>query len=74
MDRSEAKKLTKLANAAFRQAAEKVLQESERTGVPLVVWEDGEIKKIDAKEMRKKMKAPRRSSGKTKSNKKKKKS
>jgi murein DD-endopeptidase MepM/ murein hydrolase activator NlpD len=43
---------TQLANAAFLQAAKKVIDLAEQTGTPVVVWEDGKIAKIDPKVMR----------------------
>jgi hypothetical protein len=44
--------LTKLADAAFRQAARKVIERARETGTPLIVWENGEIKRIPADENR----------------------
>lgn len=43
---------TQLADAAFLQAAKKVIDLAEQTGTPVVVWEDGKIAKIDPKVMR----------------------
>jgi hypothetical protein len=39
--------LTKLADAAFRQAARKVIKRAKEAGTTVVVWEDGEIKEVD---------------------------
>ncbi len=39
------------ADAAFRQAARKVVQKALQTGTPVIIWEDGQIKKIPAAEM-----------------------
>jgi ABC-type uncharacterized transport system YnjBCD ATPase subunit len=39
--------LTKLADAAFRQAARKVIKRAKEAGTTVVVWEDGEIKDVD---------------------------
>lgn len=35
--------LMEKANAAFRQAAVKVIEIARRTGTPVIVWEDGQI-------------------------------
>jgi hypothetical protein len=39
------------ADAAFRQAARKVVQKAMLTGTPVIIWEDGQIKEIPAAEM-----------------------
>jgi hypothetical protein len=44
--------LTKLADAAFRQAAKKVIKRAKEAGTPVIIWEDGEIKKIDPRKIR----------------------
>ena len=38
--------LTSKADAAFRQAARKVIQIARQTGTPIIVWEEGQVKKI----------------------------
>lgn len=38
--------LTELADAAFRQAAKTVIEQAKRLGEPIIVWEDGQIKRI----------------------------
>jgi len=38
--------LTSKADAAFRQAARKVIQVAHQTGTPVIVWEEGRVKKI----------------------------
>lgn len=38
--------ITELANAAFRKAAQTVIKRAIASGTPIIVWEDGEIKKI----------------------------
>ena len=43
--------LTKLANAAFRQAARKVIQRAEESGTPVIVWEEGRVQERTAEEM-----------------------
>jgi hypothetical protein len=40
-------RLTKLADAAFRQAARKIIKRAKEAGTPVIVWEDGEVKKVD---------------------------
>jgi hypothetical protein len=39
--------LTKLADAAFRQAAKKVVKRAIESGTPVIIWEGGEVKKVD---------------------------
>ena len=43
--------LIEKANAAFRQAFEKVLLRAKLTGTPIVIWEDGQIKELPPEEM-----------------------
>jgi protein-disulfide isomerase len=45
------------ADAAFRQAAYKVIQRAKQTGTPVVIWEDGEIKEVPPEEIELRMKA-----------------
>jgi hypothetical protein len=45
------------ADAAFRQAAYKVIQRAKQTGTPVVIWENGEIKEIPPEEIEFRMKA-----------------
>ena len=40
--------LASKVDAAFRQAAQKVIQVALRTGTPIVVWEEGRVKEISA--------------------------
>lgn len=40
------KTLEELADLAMAQAARKVVEENKRWGEPLIVWEDGRVKKI----------------------------
>ncbi|HEY4260876.1 MAG TPA: hypothetical protein VGM98_11980 [Schlesneria sp.] len=42
--------MTELADAAFQQAAKKVVEKAIQTKTPVIVWEDGAIKKIDVSE------------------------
>ena len=36
--------LSDKADGAFRQAAVKVVERARRTGTPVVIWEDGQVK------------------------------
>ncbi len=36
--------LTKLADAAFEQAAQKVIERAQQSGTPVIVWEDEAVK------------------------------
>ncbi len=36
-------RLTEKANAAFRQAAAKVVERARQTGTPVIVWEKGQV-------------------------------
>lgn len=38
--------LSTKADAAFRQAAKKVIQQARQTDTPVVIWEEGHIKEI----------------------------
>jgi hypothetical protein len=38
--------LTKLAEAAFRQAAQKVIKRAEESGTPVIVWENETVTKV----------------------------
>ena len=38
--------LSEKANAAFQQAATKVIQRAKQTGTPIVVWEEGKVKEV----------------------------
>ena len=42
--------LSSKADAAFRQAAKKIIQRARQTGTPVVVWEQGHIKEIPGEE------------------------
>jgi hypothetical protein len=39
--------LTKLANAAFRQAAQKVIERAEESGTPVIVWEHEAVAEVE---------------------------
>ena len=44
-------RLTEKANAAFRQAAAKVVERARQTGTPVIVWEKGQVAEHSAKEL-----------------------
>jgi hypothetical protein len=39
--------LTKLADAAFQQAAQKVIERAEESGTPVIVWKDEAVTAVD---------------------------
>ena len=43
--------LTTLADAAFRQAAAKVVRRAKETGTPLIVWERDQVRSIPPDEI-----------------------
>jgi hypothetical protein len=43
--------LSSKADAAFRQAAKKIIQRARQTGTSVVIWEQGRVKKIPATEL-----------------------
>jgi hypothetical protein len=43
--------LTKLADAAFRQAARKIINRAQQSGTPVIIWERGELKKVDPRKL-----------------------
>jgi hypothetical protein len=54
MKKAAERSLTKLADAAFRQAAQKVIDRAEKSGTPVIVWEDGAVKHIQPRKTKKK--------------------
>ena len=44
--------LTKLADAAFQQAARKVIERAEASGTPVIVWKDDEVKEVEPRKTR----------------------
>lgn len=46
--KKEEMSLSSKVDAAFRQAAAKVIQRAKQTGTPIVVWEDGHVKEVPA--------------------------
>ncbi len=49
--------LTEKANAAFRQAAAKVIERAKQTGTPVIIWEDGQVKKTPPQQVEQQLKA-----------------
>jgi len=47
MDEQAAQSMTELANAAFREAAKKVIRRAIETNTPVIVYEDGKLLKLD---------------------------
>lgn len=43
--------LSSKADAAFKQAASKVIQRAKQTGTPVVVWEKGQVKEVPADQL-----------------------
>ncbi len=44
--------LSSKADAAFRQAAEKVIQRARQTSTPIVIWEEGRVKEISCDQIK----------------------
>lgn len=44
-------RLTEKANAAFRQAATKVIERARQTGTPVIVWENGRAAERSSEEL-----------------------
>ena len=47
------------ADAAFRQAADKVIQRAKQTGTLIVIWEDNQIKEVPPEELESRISAQR---------------
>ena len=52
-----ARSLTDKANAAFRQAAAKVIERAKQTGTPVIVWENGQVKELAPQQAKQRMMA-----------------
>ena len=52
-------RLTKLADAAFREAAVDAIERAEAAGTPIIVWEDGKIKRLSPAQARARLKRHR---------------
>lgn len=46
MKKTTKQPLTKLADAAFEQAAQKVVKRAEESGTPVIVWEEDAVKEV----------------------------
>jgi hypothetical protein len=44
--------LTKLADAAFEQAAQKVIELAQQSGTPVIVWEDEAVMEVEPSQNR----------------------
>ncbi|HEX3450790.1 MAG TPA: hypothetical protein VHS97_21225 [Isosphaeraceae bacterium] len=53
MKKATENRLTKLADAAFEQAARKVIKRANECGTVVIVWEDEELKKVDPRKISK---------------------
>ena len=51
MKKSTEQPLTKLADAAFEQAAQKVIERAEESGTPVIVWEDESVKEVEPRKV-----------------------
>lgn len=47
MKKTNKQPLTKLADAAFEQAAQKVIERAEESGTPVIVWEEDAVKEVE---------------------------
>jgi len=53
MGQHELNQLTALANAAFEQAAAKVVERARQTGTPIVVWADDHVSEVSPEQIAK---------------------
>jgi hypothetical protein len=60
MKRRTEDELTRLADAAFAQAAQEVIERAEQTGTPVILCVNGEVKAVDPGAVRKDLKRARR--------------
>lgn len=47
----ERDEMTKLADAAFEQAAHNAIERAKQTGTPLILWVDGAVKEVDPRDI-----------------------
>lgn len=57
MSHADSPSLVSRAKVAFQRASAKVLSVAEATGTPVVIWEDGAVREVDPKEMRRRLAA-----------------
>ncbi len=55
MPEPDRRSLKELADAAFRQAAVKVIRRARETGTSIITWEDGQVKAISPDEAQERM-------------------
>ncbi len=47
MKKAPKSKMTKLAEAAFREASRDVIERARQAGTKLIIWKDGAVRKVD---------------------------
>jgi len=52
MKKNIKRSLGQLVEAAFRQAARAVIERAKQTGTPVIIWKDGEMKRVDPRKIR----------------------
>ena len=52
MKKVKEQSLGKLADAAFRQAAEKAIERAEQTGTPVILWDGQAVKAVSPRKAR----------------------
>ena len=52
MTKQQLRQLHKNAAKAMRGAVEKVVQDHQRTGIPLAIWKNGKVASIQAKNLK----------------------
>jgi hypothetical protein len=52
MKKAARSRLTRLADAAFRVAARRVIERAEATGTPVIIWQDGGIQAVPPSRLR----------------------
>jgi len=45
--------LAKMVDGALRQAAKMVVKRAEESGTPVIIWKDGEVKRVDPRKTQK---------------------
>jgi hypothetical protein len=53
MKKSPENPLAKMVDDALRQAAKKVVKRAEESGTPVIICEDGEVKRVDPRKTQK---------------------
>jgi hypothetical protein len=60
--------MSQLVDAAFEQAAARVIQEAKQSGTPVIIWKDGRVRAVPCDELESpKQGRKRKSAGKAKS-------